>query len=63
MFNNNKQEPVEPGDAPRIGFGHRKVYLLYCQSYVTDKVQNVKTAEMLRATRRLNMVIISVKKL
>jgi hypothetical protein len=23
-----KQEPVEPGDAPRIGFGHRKVYLL-----------------------------------
>jgi hypothetical protein len=23
-----KQEPVEPGDAPRIGYGHRKVYLL-----------------------------------
>jgi hypothetical protein len=23
-----KQEPFEPGDAPRIGFGHRKVYLL-----------------------------------
>jgi hypothetical protein len=23
-----KQEPVEPGDAPRLGFGHRKVYLL-----------------------------------
>jgi hypothetical protein len=21
-----KQEPVEPGDAPREGFGHRKVY-------------------------------------
>jgi hypothetical protein len=21
----NKQEPVEPGDAPREGFGHRKV--------------------------------------
>jgi hypothetical protein len=37
-----KQEPVEPGDAPGIGFGHRKVYLLYCQSYVTDKVQSEK---------------------
>jgi hypothetical protein len=23
-----KQEPVEPGHAPLIGFGHRKVYLL-----------------------------------
>ena len=24
-IDNNKQEPVEPGDATRIGFGHRKV--------------------------------------
>jgi hypothetical protein len=23
-----KQEPVEPGDSPKIGFGHRKVYLV-----------------------------------
>jgi hypothetical protein len=23
-----KKEPIEPGDAPRIGFEHRKVYLL-----------------------------------
>jgi hypothetical protein len=22
-----KQEPVEPGNAPRLGFGHRKIYL------------------------------------
>jgi hypothetical protein len=24
----NTENPVEPGDAPRLGFGHRKVYLL-----------------------------------
>jgi hypothetical protein len=38
----NKQEPVEPSDAPWEGFGHRKVYLLKCQSYVPDKIQSVK---------------------
>jgi hypothetical protein len=37
-----KHEPVELGDAPLVGFGHRKVYLLKCQSYVPDKVQSVK---------------------
>jgi len=26
-----KQEPVEPGDAPRIGFGHRQEISLYQQ--------------------------------
>jgi hypothetical protein len=34
------QEPAEQGDVPRIGFEHRKLYLLEFQSYVPDKVQS-----------------------
>jgi hypothetical protein len=29
MYKENKQEPVEQGNAHRLGFGHRKVYISY----------------------------------